>query len=443
MAADPAALDAVALRNRIAEGAVTVAAVAEIYIARIEAREPDIGAWAWFDADHVRRQAAALDARRKSGRGIGALHGLPVGLKDIIDTARIPTENGAVADKGRVPRMDAAPVERLKAAGALILGKTVTTELAFLAPSATRNPHDADRTPGGSSAGSAAAVAAGMAPLCVGTQTAGSVIRPASFCGVTGFKPTFGSIARRGVLAQSPSLDTVGVFARTPRDAALLADAMFAAEEGGVPLPPPGLLTTVDAGAPLPPVLAVLRPPGWERAAPGTDAALSELTEALGEQVFEVSLPKPFYEAESVRRRINLAEMARCFHHYAAQGGLSDAVRDAIAEGEAILARDYIAALDWPGVLNAALDEVFARCDAILLPAAPGPAPGRETTGDSVFNGLWTLCGTPAVTVPILEVDGLPLGVQLIGPRGGDARLLRTAQWLWDWTGKASEEDGP
>lgn len=440
METEPQAPDAVTLRDRIAQGAVSVADVAAHYIARIEAADPEIGAFVWFDAGFVRHQAEMLDAQRRAGRPIGPLHGVPVALKDVIDTARIPTENGTAPDSGRVPDTDADLVVRLKSAGALILGKTVTCELAFMTPSATKNPHDETRTPGGSSAGSAAAVAAGMAPLTVGTQTGGSVIRPASFCGVTGFKPTFDAISTRGVLSQAPSLDTVGVFARTPREAALLCDVLFATEQGGVAVPPPGLLRCVDAGAPLPPVLAVLRPPGWERASPETVEAMDELTTALGDQAFVIELPALFDEADAARRCINVAEMARCFHSYAKRGGLGDAVTAAIAEGDTILARDYIAALDWSGVLNALLDEVFARCDAIICPAALGPAPTRDTTGDPVFNGLWTLCGTPAVTVPVLDINGLPLGVQLIGPRGGDARLLRTAQWLYDWIDTAKGE---
>ncbi|MCL3883921.1 amidase [Marivita sp. GX14005] len=437
--ADAPAADAVALRDRVARGEISAADVAEAQIARIEEADGDIGAFCWFDADYVRRQAQMLDKQRRAGRPIGPLHGLPVALKDVIDTARIPTENGTAVDAGRVPSEDAELVRQLRAAGALILGKTVTAELAFMTPGKTRNPHNLDCTPGGSSSGSAAAVAAGMAPLAVGTQTGGSVIRPAAFCGVTGFKPTFDAISRRGVLAQSPSLDTVGVFSATPREAALLCETLFAPERAGVPMPPPHLLKTVDAGAPLPPVFAVLRPPAWDRAAPETKDALAELTEALGEQAFEFTLPALFDEAADIRYRINIAEMARCFHRYDGRRGIGDAVREAMAEGKQVLAGDYIAALDWPDVLNAALDEVFSRCDAILCPAALGPAPGLETTGDSIFNGLWTLCRTPAVTVPILEADGLPLGAQLVGPRGGDARLLRSAQWLYDWTQSAGE----
>ncbi|QCO57094.1 amidase (plasmid) [Pseudorhodobacter turbinis] len=439
MGIDRTYTDALALRDALAKGETSVADTAEGYLTRITAVEPDIGAFAWYDADHIRRQAEAMDNMRQAGRPIGPLHGVPVALKDVIDTARIPTENGTPLDAGRVPRIDADLVKRLKSAGALIMGKTVSTELAFMQPSTTRNPHDPNRTPGGSSSGSAAAVSAGMVPLAVGTQTGGSVIRPASFCGTTGFKPTFGAISTQGALVQSPSLDTMGVFARTPREAALICDVLFAPEQNGVPVPPPGLLRTVMAGAPLPPIFACLQMPGSERADPQTLAAIAELGAALGEQAFDITLPDLFAKAEAERRRINLAEMARCYHAYATRGGLSEAITEAIAEGNTILARDYIAALDWPKLLNAMLDEVFQRCDAILCPAALGPAPGRETTGDPRFNGIWTLCGTPAVTIPILEVDGMPLGVQLIGPRGGDARLLRTAQWLYDWIDTAGE----
>ena len=215
------------LRDRLASGALRASELAEALIARIEAREPEIGAFAWFDADFVREQARRLDAHRQSGRPTGALHGLPVALKDIIDTARIPTENGCALDAGRVPIKDAAIVSRLRSAGALIMGKTVTTELAYMQAGKTRNPHGPAHTPGGSSSGSAAAVADGMVPLAVGTQTGGSVIRPASFCGVTGFKPSFGAIPRTGILMQSPTLDTVGVFAASPLDAALLAEVLM------------------------------------------------------------------------------------------------------------------------------------------------------------------------------------------------------------------------
>lgn len=431
------ALGAVELRDRIAGGALKAEALAQACLDRIAARDGEVQAWAWLDGEHVLAQARARDAYRRTGRPIGPLHGLPVALKDIIDTARIPTANGAEIDAGRMPDRDAAVVERIKAAGGIILGKTVTTELAFLHPGKTRNPSDPGHTPGGSSSGSAAAVAAGMAPLAVGTQTGGSVIRPAAFCGVVGFKPSFGAIPRTGILTQSPSLDTVGALARTVEDAALLADALFghdAQDRATAPAPHPRLLDTARARVPVPPTFAFVRTPFWNQADAETQAALRELTGLLGAQCFEAPLPDAFAEAAAIRERINFAEMAACYHGYARRGAdhLSEVLRAALAAGERTSARDYIASLDWPDLLNAGLGAIFDRCDAILTPAAPGPAPaGLESTGSAIFNGLWTLCRTPCITLPLLQAEsGLPIGVQLVGRRGEDARLLRTARWL-------------
>ncbi|MEQ8902082.1 MAG: amidase [Roseovarius sp.] len=442
---DMLSLDACALRERLASGAIKAVDLIEACIARIEAREPEVQAWAWFDPDFARHQARALDAHRQAGRPIGALHGLPVALKDVIDTAKIPTENGCALDQGRVPIKDAALVERLRAAGAVIMGKTVTTELAFMQAGKTRNPHNLAHTPGGSSSGSAAAVADGMVPLAVGTQTGGSVIRPASFCGVTGFKPSFGAIPRSGVLMQSPTLDTVGVFARTPADAALVSEVLFGHDAGDTatsPHPTPALLSIAQSNPLVTPIFALVKPPGWDEADPQLHAAFDELAEALGDQVFDAPLPKAFEEAAAVRERINFAEMARYYYRYGKHiDTLGPRTQDALNKGNAILARDYLAALDWPDVLYAGLDEIFERCDAILCPAATGPAPeGLEFTGDAIFNGLWTLTGVPAVTVPAFTAEnGLPMGVQMVAARGHDARLLRTANWFQSWLLEAGE----
>jgi len=430
-------LSAVELRDRMARGALRAVDLAQACLDQIAAQEPRVQAWAWLDGEHVINQAKALDAHRATGRAIGPLHGLPVGLKDVIDTVRIPTSNGTALDAGRVPTADAVVVQRLKAAGAIIMGKTVSTELAFLAPGKTRNPHNPEHTPGGSSSGSAAAVAAGMVPLAIGTQTGGSVIRPAAYCGAVGFKPSFGSIPRTGILAQSPSLDTVGVFARGIEDAALLAEILFGhdpADRSTAAMPPPRLLDTARAAPPVTPMLAFVRPPEWDTATEQTKLAMQELTGELGDRCFEALLPNAFGEAASIRERINHAEMAKCYFAYERRGReqMSETMRDALDAGKAIPARDYIAALDWPDILNAGLEEIFDRCDAIITPATPSAAPqGLSSTGSSIFNGLWTLCGTPAVTVPLLMDDtGLPMGVQLVGRRGDDARLLRTARWL-------------
>lgn len=440
---EPGEIGTLVLRDRLASGALSALELAEICIARIELREKEIGAWAWFDADFVRAQARQLDVYRASGRPVGPLHGLPVGVKDVIDSARIPTENGCALDAGRVPTRDAFVVERLRQAGAVLMGKTVTTELAYMHPAGTRNPHNPAHTPGGSSSGSAAAVEDGMVPLAIGTQTGGSVIRPASYCGITGFKPSYGAIPRRGILTQSQSLDTPGVFARDPEGTALLADVLFGhdvADSATCLAPSPRLLETCLSQPPLAPVFALVRPPGWEESDPQMQAGFKELCEALGAQGFAVDLPRAFERAADQRLCINLAEMSRNYYRYGRDGAekLGDETREALEAGNAIPARDYLAALDWRDVLNAGLTEIFERCDAIVTPAALGPAPaGLDTTGSSIFNGLWTLCGTPAVTVPIMTAEnGLPMGVQLTAARGNDARLLRNARWLHAWAGQ-------
>jgi Asp-tRNA(Asn)/Glu-tRNA(Gln) amidotransferase A subunit family amidase len=441
-------LGAIELRDRIAKGALRAADLVQACLTRIAAVEPQVQAWAWLDSDDALSQAQALDRLRLSGRPIGPLHGLPVALKDVIDTRRIPTTNGTVLDEGRVPVEDAFIVQRLKAAGAIILGKTVSTELAFMQPGKTRNPHDHARTPGGSSSGSAVAVASGMVPLAIGTQTGGSVIRPASFCGVVGYKPTFGAIPRTGVLTQSPSLDTVGVFARSAEDAALIAEVLFGHDAGDratSAMPPQRLVETCLSKVPVRPTFAFVRPPSFDQASSEVQEGLSELASFLGEYAFEAGLANVFAEASAVHRRINFAEMAKCYYAYERKGRdqLSEVLRNALDEGKQVLARDYISALDWPDVLYAGLEEVFERCDAIIVPAATGAAPmGLESTGSPVFNSVWSLCRVPCITLPLLEsADGLPIGVQLIGRRGDDARLLRTARWLADAVARANREE--
>lgn len=430
------ALGAVEMRDRLASGALRAVDLVEACLARITELEPQVGAWAWLDGDHAVQQAQRLDQWRTSGKPLGPLHGLPIGLKDIIDTKGIPTENGTPIDAGRVPSEDAWIVARLRAAGAIILGKTVTTECAFMYPGKTRNPHNGAHTPGGSSQGSAAAVAAGMVPLSIGTQTGGSVIRPASFCGIVGMKPSFGLIPRTGILPQSPFLDTVGVFARSVEDCALLAEVLAGhdpADTATQAIPMPRMLSVAQSKAPVPPIFALLKPPGWDQADPQMTGAIEELVALLGDQCFEAPLPL-LQDVAAIRQRINFAEMAKCYYGLERRGRdqMSPKLIAAIDEGKSVLARDYIAALDWRDILTAGLDAVFARCDAILCPAAPGPAPERlDDTGSAIFNGLWTLGGMPAITLPIFTAEnGLPMGVQLVGRRGDDARLCRTAKWL-------------
>lgn len=431
---DLTAVDAAAL---LRGGELTSEALVTACLDRIDSVDGEIQAWAHLDRAFALAQAQALDAARQSGAACGPLHGLPVGVKDIIDTVGLPTENGTVLDSGRRPTADSTVVTLLKEAGAVILGKTVTTELAVYAPGKTRNPHNAAHSPGGSSSGSAAAVASRMVPLAVGTQTNGSVIRPASFCGVYGFKPTHGTISRHGILAQSRPLDTVGVMANSIADAALLADCLAAYD----PRDPdmrlaarPQFSVTAAEAPPLPPLFAFVKSPVWDQADAVTQEAFGELTSVLGEACDSVDLPEPFDRAVDWHRAIMCADLAKSFAGYCERGSdrLSAILRDMIEEGRGVLAMDYNRAVEWVAVLNAGLDQIFDRYDAILTPATPGTAPaGLESTGSPAFCTLWTLCGTPAITLPLMQgADGMPLGVQLVGRRGDDARLLRTARWL-------------
>jgi Asp-tRNA(Asn)/Glu-tRNA(Gln) amidotransferase A subunit family amidase len=421
----------------IREGRITSVELTTDCLARIEEIDAEVQAWAFLDRDHALAQAEALDLRRREGKALGTLHGLPIGIKDIFDTGDMPTELGSPLWAGRTPRRDAAVVSRLRSAGAVIMGKTVTTEYAYFHPGKTRNPHDRERTPGGSSSGSAAAVAAYMVPGAIGSQTNGSVIRPAAFCGVVGFKPTHGLIPRTGVLMLSRTLDHVGIFARSAEDAALLAETLVGFDEEDAdtrPLARPPFAAVAASEPPLPPRFAFVRSPAWKHAESATQEAFAELVGALGEQASEVELSASFDHAIDWHRTIMEVEMAHNLHRDYEQGRdkLSGQLRHLIERGRECKAIDYTRALAGIDPLNAALAAVFDEFDAILTPAAPGEAPrGLVSTGNPVFCTAWTYLGVPAVTLPLLRSEaGLPLGVQLVGRRGNDARLLRTARWL-------------
>ncbi|MGH7429618.1 MAG: amidase, partial [Candidatus Methylomirabilaceae bacterium] len=286
-------LSATEAARLIRDGVISAEQLLDACLARVRETDAQVQAWAFLDPDHALAQARAADAWRLEGRPIGPLHGVPVGIKDIFDTADMPTEYGSVLYAGRTPSRDAAAVAMLRAAGAVILGKTVTTEFATQAPGKTRNPHDPERTPGGSSSGSAAAVAAGMVPLALGSQTNGSVIRPAAFCGVLGFKPTHGLIPRHGMLTLSRTLDQVGVFARTIHDLALLAGQLVGYDERDPDTRPRARIPFAEVAAeepPLPPMFAFVKTPHWERADEKTQEAFGELIEHLGDRVEEVEL---------------------------------------------------------------------------------------------------------------------------------------------------------
>jgi Asp-tRNA(Asn)/Glu-tRNA(Gln) amidotransferase A subunit family amidase len=444
MSIDPkslAGLAATEVRRLLAEGAVSATEVAQALLARVDEVEPQVQAWAHLDRAHLLRQAEAADDEHAAGETEGPLFGVPVGVKDIIDTADMPTEDGTVLHAGRMPSDDAFVIRQLRAAGALLMGKTVTTELATYAPGKTTNPHvpanGAAHTPGGSSSGSAAAVAAGMVPLAIGTQTNGSVIRPASFCGVYGFKPSAGLIPRTGVLKQSPAFDAVGVFGRTLDDVALLAEVLAGhdpADPMTRPRATPPLVRLAAAQAPLPPTLAWVPTPFWDRVAPDAREAFGELVELLAGRIAPFELPSTAAEAIDWHRTVMEAELAGSFidEYERGRDQLSASLRSQIERGRTVTAMAYREALDRVPLLLAGFDNVFENFDALVTPAALGTAPaGLESTGDPLMCTLWTFLGMPCLSLPLLHGEnGLPIGVQLVGRRGDDARLLRTARWL-------------
>lgn len=430
-------LSAIDAARAISDGSISAEQLMEACLARVREVDDQVEAWAHLDANHALERARARDEIRKQGTAIGPLHGVPVGIKDIIDTADMPTEDGTVLHAGRLPAADAALVSALRAAGAVVMGKTVTSELATYFPGKTRNPHNSQHTPGGSSSGSAAAVAAGMVPLAVGTQTNGSVIRPASYCGVYGFKPTHGLIPRSGVLKQSRTLDQIGVFARTLEDIALITEQLIGAHDADPETRPRArlpLLATLREEPPFTPCIAFVKTPMWERTETETRDAFAELVAHLGACVTEVELPQSASRAWEWQRTIMEAEIAANYDAEWERGRerLSDSLRQQLERGRAISALDYQKALVRMPMVNEALSEIYSSYDAILTPSAAGTAPhGLGSTGDPAFCTLWTFCGMPALNLPLMTgANGLPLGAQLVGPRMGDARLLRTARWL-------------
>jgi Asp-tRNA(Asn)/Glu-tRNA(Gln) amidotransferase A subunit family amidase len=418
---DLARLSAVAAREAIATGKLTSEALVRACIARIEERESVVSAWAHFDAQQALAQARAADASRASG----LLHGIPVAIKDVIDTADMPTRYGSPIYERHQPAADAACVAMCRAAGAIILGKTITAEFATFTPGKTRNPHNPAHTPGGSSSGSAAAVADFMVPLSVGTQTGGSTIRPASFCGIVGYKPTFGFINRTGVKPVSDALDTVGVFARDVADVALLAAAMSGRTE----------LATIPAGKP--PRVALWRSTEWSRADPESVEAVENAAAKLsraGAVVSEAHAPERFAELAHAHHEIEYFELGRAFlHEYRNhRDGLSPKLQQRIEYGLKCAGSVYDEQMEIAAECRLLLDAVFANFDVILAPSALGEAPvGLQSTGDSLFNKTWTLLHVPCVTVPHHRGrHGLPVGVQLIGRARGDAALLAHAAWV-------------
>jgi Asp-tRNA(Asn)/Glu-tRNA(Gln) amidotransferase A subunit family amidase len=414
-------LSATAAVARLAAGDLTAEGLVRACLDRAQERAA-LEAWTFLDPERALSQARAVD---RAGRP-GLLKGVPVGIKDIIDTADMPTEHGSPIYRGNRPLADAACVALIRAAGGVVLGKTVTTEFANRHPGATRNPHNPAHTPGGSSSGSAAAVADFHVPLALGTQTGGSVIRPAAFCGVVGYKPSFGDFSRVGVKMQAHTLDTLGIIARSLDDAALLRAVLLGR-------PPEPVARDIAA-----PRIGLCRTPAWDEAEPATHALLQRTAERLaaaGAALREVILPPPFDDILETHSRIFYFEAARnyAYEYEAHRDQVSEALRRTVLEpGRALPLAAYIEAVETAEAFRRHLDDLFGEVDLLLAPSAAGEAPsGLGSTGNARFNGLWTLAWTPCLTLPAGTGPlGLPLGIQLVGRRGRDRTLFDAAAWV-------------
>ena len=425
----------------IRQGALSSVALVQHCFDAIDKTDSEIGAWAWLDREGALKQAHEMDELRRHGKPMGKLHGLPVGLKDIIDTAGLPTERGTPVFKDRVPDADAAVVEKLKEAGAVILGKTVTTEMAFMEAAQTRNPHNTEYGPGGSSSGSAAAVAAGQVPVTLGSQTNGSTIRPASFCGVYGYKPSRGMISRRGVLETSPSLDQLGIFALDASDLAFVCDAISgydALDKSCYLRPRPDVLDGYLADAPVEPTFAFLDLPYATKISADVSQGFDEIVDLLGNRVDRLSCPKSF---------VGLIESLRIIYGYELYHGLnsinhgeqanllSNTFKSALETGAGFSSDQYDDACQAMDAANDWFSEFFNDFDAILTPSALSEAPKiGQGTGDPVCCTIWTLAGLPCVNLPLLTgSNNMPVGVQLVGGLNEDDRLFRTTRWLLEF----------
>ena len=411
-------LSALDLARRVESGALKPRAAVELCAEAIAKRETDVGAFVVLDLDAARR--AAEEPRLAAA----PLHGLPVGFKDIFDTADFPTEYGSPIYAGFRPRADATAVALTRRAGGIVIGKTVTTEFAALAPSPTRNPHNVAHTPGGSSSGSAAAVAAGMVPIAFGSQTAGSVVRPAAFCGVAGFKPSYRMIPLVGVKTVAWHLDTAGLFGSGVADVAFVAAAVLERD------------LRVDRATPSPPRIGLTRTHLWPKASAAMHNALetaARIAEAAGAKVTELALPPIMEEAFAAQFTIQDYENFRslAFEYDRHRDLISKALLQQLDSAAAISSDEYDAARRVASRARQVLADTMSDYDVILTPSAPGAAPrGLGSTGDPMFNRLWTLMGGPCVNVPGLSDGTLPLGVQIVGRFGRDRSALEAALFL-------------
>ena len=425
------------LVEKIKDAQITSVELCQIYIDRINKFEKDIKAWAHFDKKLLLEKATEADEHRRLGKPLGPLHGIPVAVKDIVGTLDMPTECGTVIRKGKSYSQNAEIIELLISAGAIVMGKTATAELAYLGPAKTTNPHDYSRTPGGSSSGSAASVASFMAPLSVGSQTGGSIIRPASYCGVVGYKPTYGLISRNGVLKTSEKLDHVGVFGRSVEDVALLAKTLIKKDKfdsASVHYSAENMLNETKKGPLFEPKFIFYKTDHWKLVEKKSRESFEYFIKSFKKNIEVFDTPSYFKDIHKYHQIIYDTDLANNFSLYFKKykKKLSKIMQDAIIRGNKHSAKDYAEAVDFMKRSYESYEEVFEDYHGVLSPSSPGVAPkSLKTTGTAEFNKVWSYLGTPCISLPLLQGENdLPLGVQLIGAKYDDQRFLGVANWL-------------
>ena len=432
-------LSAYELSLKLKSGEISSIDLCKSYIDRIKKFEKDVKAWQFFDEKLLLEKAEEADDYRKSGKPLGPLHGMPIAIKDIIGTYDMPTECGTVFRKKKSSSQDSEIVNLLKNAGAIVMGKTVTCELAYIHPSKTRNPHDYSRTPGGSSSGSAAVVASYMSHLSIGSQTGGSVIRPASYCGVVGYKPSYGLISRSGVLKVSDKLDTIGVFGRSVKDVALLAKSLIRKDlydTSTIYFSSDRMLDVCEEKLEFDPKFIFYKTKNWKNINKKSQEAFEFLIKSFKKNIELYDEPSYFKEIPKYHQIIHEVDMANNFQVYydKDKSKLSKEMNDAISRGLKYSAKDYSDAIDFMKQSYESYKEVFEDYYGILTPSSNGVADkGLGSTGSADFQKIWTYLGLPAISLPLLTGENdLPLGLQLVGNKFDDLRFLGTAKWLED-----------
>ena len=432
-------LSAYELSLKLKSGEISSIDLCKSYIDRIKKFEKDVKAWQFFDEKLLLEKAEEADDYRKSGKPLGPLHGMPIAIKDIIGTYDMPTECGTVFRKKKSSSQDSEIVNLLKNAGGIVMGKTVTCELAYIHPSKTRNPHDYSRTPGGSSSGSAAVVASYMSHLSIGSQTGGSVIRPASYCGVVGYKPSYGLISRSGVLKVSDKLDTIGVFGRSVKDVALLAKSLIRKDlydASTIYFSSDRMLDVCEEKLEFDPKFIFYKTKNWKNINKKSQEAFEFLIKSFKKNIEIYDEPSYFKEIPKYHQIIHEVDMANNFQVYydKDKSKLSKEMNDAISRGLKYSAKDYSYAIDFMKQSYESYKEVFEDYYGILTPSSNGVADkGLGSTGSADFQKIWTYLGLPAISLPLLTGENdLPLGLQLVGNKFDDLRFLGTAKWLED-----------